>query len=118
MLTINELKNSISDYDISEQEEIIKWATPFYDFTDYMKENFNKDLITIEDESAKYSIEVLPEYMKKVKDSDSPIQFIIGISADIYEKYAISYGYDKAPELHKSMLKYMELIAKKNIKIK
>lgn len=113
---IDELKKNISHLDQDVQDEFIKWVTPFYDFHEYMKIEYNKTFEDIENESAKFSEEVLTDYLTQINtidsDKNSSIEFIIGISGKIYKRYSESYDYSKSDELELALTKYMELLFK------
>jgi len=118
--SIEELKTRISHLKQEEQDEFIKWVKPFYDFYDYMGEEYGKTYEEIENESAKLSEEVLPEYLAEMSsfdtDKDSSLEFIVSISGKIYKRYAESYDYHDADAVEKSLTKFMSLLLKHQIK--
>jgi len=117
---INELKLKIQHLNKDEQDEIIEWVQPFFDFNDYMKTEYGKSYEEIENESAQFSEEVLPEYLAQLTDirevnQESSLNFIVGISGKIYKRYAESYDYPDSDKVEKSLTKYLELLLKYQI---
>jgi len=116
---IEDLKETIKDYTEEEQKEITELIKPFFDFSDFMLKNHGKNMDDVENESAKYSEEVLPDYLNEFNSLDvskeSSMKFIIGLSGKIYRKYAETYKYPDAEKVEDSLTKYMEIIMKNTL---
>ena len=114
---IDELNETIKDYSDEEKKEITNIIKPFFDFSNFMLKEHDKDMDLVENESAKYSEEVLPEYMEELTSlettQESSLDFIVGLSGKIYRRYAENHGYEKAEDVEKSLTKYMEFVMKK-----
>ena len=119
MINLDEIQKQLESYSDEEKEIFLEFVKPFFDFSDYMKENYGKSMIDIENESAKMSEEVLPEYLSQLENLDetqSPLEFMTSISSKIYRKYAEIYDYDKGEELENALTKYMEFILSHELK--
>jgi len=119
MINIDEINKQLESYSEEEQKIFLSFVTPFLEFTDYMKENYGKTPEDIENESAKLSEEVLPEYLMQMSEIDtektSPIEFMTQISGKIYRRYAESFDYEKGEEVEKALTKYMEMLLKQEM---
>ena len=116
---IEELNETIKDYSEEDKKIAIDLIKPFFDFTDFMLKEYGKTVDDVENESAKYSEEVLPEYLAEMKtietNNESSLDFIVGLSGKIYKRYAKNHDYTKSDELEKSLTKYMKFIMKKTL---
>ena len=119
MVNLDEIQNQLESYSNEEKEIFLEFVKPFFEFSDYMKENYGKTMNDIENESAKMSEEVLPEYLSQLENLDeteSPLEFMTTISSKIYRRYAESYDYDKGEDLENALTKYMEFILTQELK--
>lgn len=117
--SIDELNETIKDYSDEEKEIVTEIIKPFFEFSDFMLEEHGKSMDVVEDESAKYSEEVLPEYLEEMSsmsaNKDSSLKFIVGLSGKIYKRYAENHGYTKSDNVETSLTKYMEFVMKKTL---
>ena len=117
--SIDELNETIKDYSDEEKEIVTEIIKPFFEFSDFMLEEHGKSMDVVEDESAKYSEEVLPEYLEEMSSMSankvSSLKFIVGLSGKIYKRYAENHGYTKSDNVETSLTKYMEFVMKKTL---
>ena len=107
---IEALKEILKDYSIEEQDTFIKMVEPFYDFYDFMLEEHGMDFDMVEKDSAKYSEEVLSDYLKEMDKSKSLIEFITGIGGDILKRYSEKFNYPEPEKVKIALNKYTEII--------
>ena len=116
---IEELNEIIKDFNDEDKKEVTQLIKPFFDFSDFMLKKHGKLMEEVENESAKFSEEVLPEYLELMANKEvtknSSLEFIIGLSGKIYRRYAEKYDYDNAEEVESSLTKYMEIIMRKTL---
>lgn len=111
---IDELKKQLKKENVSDEDidNFVEKVKPCYEFYDFMLKEYNKDQKTVDDETEKYSTELLPKYQEKLmnlKEEQSKIQFIVEMSGDIMKKYANKYKYKKSDELKNSINFLMEI---------
>ena len=115
---VEELKSLLETKGYKEDEivEFLSMMKPFYDFYDFMLETHKMDYIAVEEDSANFSEKVFTEYLEKIQKSDSPLKYMLGISGDIFKRYATKYDYSEPEKVKIALTKYMELIMKNDMK--
>lgn len=114
--TLEELRKFLLEKVPPTQVEMyISQVKPLYDFYDYMYEKYNMTFEQVEEDSFIFSQKVLPDYLKDISKSSSPLKFIIEISGDIMKRYANKYDYDKSEEVKKALNTYMEYLYVSNL---
>jgi hypothetical protein len=98
------------NYDVDKIDEVVNFIKPFYDFYDFMLEEHKMDYNAVEEDSSKFSEEVFTEYLEEMSKSNSPMDFMMQISGEIFKRYAKKYDYSEPESVKIALNKYMEVL--------
>lgn len=117
---INEIKKFLKDKNYTDEniKSFINFIEPLYDFYDFMEKEHGKPYDVVEEETNKYSEDVLLNYLKNIKNEESVIEYIKKIPSMIMKKYAEKYDYPNVEKIEAALFKYSEFILVNNLKQK